>query len=80
MQHKITLGDKPFARVEQLKYLVAQSKIRRDIQSESIVDRVSVRLHFIGSLPRSRVKSRSGVGCSQIFRDFLRFSNANADS
>jgi len=80
MQCKITLGDKPSARVEQLKYLVAQSKFRRDIQSESIVERVSVRLHIIGSLPRPRVKSRSGVGCSQIFRDFLGSSNANGDS
>jgi len=80
MQYKITLGDKTFARVEQLKYLLAQSKLQRDIQSESIVEWVSVRLHIIGSLPRPRVKSRSGIGCSQIFRDFLRSSNAYADS
>ena len=62
MQYKITLGDKYFARVEQLKYLVAQSKFQRDIQSKSMVERLSVRLRIIGSLPRPRVRSRSGVG------------------
>ena len=71
--------DKCFARVEQLKYLVAQSKFRRDIQSKAMVERVSVRLRFVGSLPRPRVKSRPVAGCSQIFHDFLRSSNANAD-
>jgi hypothetical protein len=80
MHYTVTLGDKSFARVEQLKYLVAQPKFLWDIQSEVMVERVAVQLRIMGSLPSSRVKSLPGTGCPQIFRDFLGSSIANADS
>jgi hypothetical protein len=80
MHYTITLGDKSFARVEQLKYLVAQPKFLRDIKSKAMVERAAVRLRIMGSLTRPRVKSRPGTGCRQIFRDFLWSRIADADN